>query len=75
MGQVNVITVKVPPELKKKMKQIKVNWSEYVRVCIQKKIEEQRRKAASDTLDEIRARAKPVTTEEIVSWIRDARER
>lgn len=75
MGQVNAITVKVPNELKKKMKEVKVNWSEYVRDCIQKKIDEQRMKAASVKLDEIRTRTKPVTTEELVSWIREDRER
>ena len=75
MGQVNVITVKIPDELKKKMKQVKVNWSEYIRDSIQKKIDEQRMKAASAKLDEVRMRAKPVPTEEVVSWIREDRER
>ena len=75
MGQINVITVKVPSELKKQMKQVKVNWSEYIRDSIQRKIEEQRLKAASAKIDEIRTRAKPVPTEEIVSWIREDRER
>ena len=75
MGQVNVITVKVPAELKKEMKQVKVNWSEYIRECVQKKIKEQKMRAASAKLDEIRARAKPVSEEELLSWIREGRER
>lgn len=75
MGKVNVITVKVPIELKKKMKRVKVNWSEYIRSSIQKKIEEQRLKDASAKLDDVRKRAKPVPTEELVSWIRENRER
>lgn len=75
MGKVNVITVKVPSELKKKMKQVKVNWSAYIRNAIQQKIDEQRLKAASVRLDEIRMRSKPVPTEELVSWIREDRER
>ena len=75
MEQVNVITVKVPSELKKKMKQVKVNWSEYIRECVQKKIDEQRLRAASEKLDEIRKRTKPTSTHEIVSWIREDRER
>lgn len=75
MGKVNVITVKVPIELKKKMKRVKVNWSAYIRSSIQKKIEEQRLKDASAKLDEVRKRAKPVPTEELVSWIREYRER
>jgi hypothetical protein len=75
MEQVNVITVKVPSELKKKMKQVKVNWSEYIRECVQKKIDEQKLRAASEKLDEIRKRTKPTSTQEIVSWIREDRER
>jgi predicted DNA-binding protein len=75
MEQVNIITVRVPSELKKKMKQVKVNWSEYIRECIQKKIDEQKLRAASEKLDEIRKRTKPTSTQEIVSWIREDRER
>jgi post-segregation antitoxin (ccd killing protein) len=75
MEHVDVITVKVPKELKKNMKQVKINWSEYIRECVQKKIDEQKMRAASAKLDEIRKRSKPVSTEEIVSWIREDRER
>ena len=75
MSQINVITVKIPSELKRKMKQVKVNWSEYIRNSIQKKIDEQNLKAASAKLDEVRAKVKPVPTEELVSWIREDRER
>jgi hypothetical protein len=75
MEQVNVITVKVPSELKKKMKQVKVNWSEYIRECVQKKIDEQKLRSASEKLDEIRKRTKPTSTQEIVTWIREDRER
>ena len=75
VSQVNVITVKIPSELKKKMKQVKVNWSEYIRDSIQKKIDEQKLKVASARIDEVRNRAKPVPTEELVSWIREDRER
>jgi len=75
MNKASVITVKVPEELKRRMKQIKVNWSEYIRNAIQKKLEEQRVKAASAKLDEIRARSKSVGTEELVAWIRENRER
>ncbi len=75
MGQEKVITVRIQSDLKEKMKEVKVNWSEYIRECVQKKIDEQRMKAASAKLDEIRARAKPVTNEELVSWIREGREK
>ena len=75
MEQVEVITVKVPLELKKMMKQVDVNWSEFIRQCVQKKIDQEKRKVASLTLDQIRKQTKPTSTDEIVSWIREDRER
>ena len=75
MSQVNVITVKIPSELKKEMKQVKVNWSEFIRDSIQKKIDEQKLRSASAKIDEVRTRTKPVPTEELASWIREDRER
>ncbi len=75
MEQTDQITVKVPHELKKNMKQVKINWSEYIRECVQNKIEEQKMRVASARLDEIRKHTKPTSTEEIVAWIREDRER
>jgi post-segregation antitoxin (ccd killing protein) len=75
MNEKSVITIKIPSDLKKKMRQLKINWSEYIRNAIQKKLEEERKKIASVKLDEIRARSKPVATDELVAWIREYRER
>jgi hypothetical protein len=70
-----VITVKITEKLKADMKTVDENWSEYIRQCIQKRIDQQRRQAASDKLDEIRKHTKPTSTEEIVAWVREDRER
>ena len=75
LSEDSVVTVRVPRELKDEMKRIDINWSQYIRDSIQKKIDEQRVKDASDKLDRIRARTKPVSTEELLSWIREDRER
>jgi len=75
VGKASAVTVKVSDELKEKMKRVRVNWSEYIRQAIQRKIEEQKVKAASVKIDEVRKRAKPVSTDELVSWIREDRER
>lgn len=75
MGKVKTVTVRVSEELKRKMERVKMNWSEYIRGAIQKKVEERRRKVASLNLDEVRKRAETVDTEELVSWIREDRER
>ncbi len=74
MEHTSVITVKVPGELKKKMKQVKVNWSQYIRECVQNKIQQQDMVEASAMLDEIRKRTKPTPTAEVVSWIREDRD-
>ena len=71
--QVAVITVKVSKALKKDMQKIDVNWSQYIRECLQNKINEQKKRVAFDKLDEIRKRSKPVTNEEIFIWIREGR--
>ncbi|MGC8997874.1 MAG: hypothetical protein ACP5JW_00510 [Candidatus Bathyarchaeia archaeon] len=75
MTEKSVITVKIPSDLKKKMKRVKINWSEYIRNAVQKKLEEENKNIASTKLDEIRARSKPVATEELVTWIREYREK
>ncbi|MDI6805672.1 MAG: hypothetical protein QMD20_03285 [Candidatus Bathyarchaeia archaeon] len=75
MSKTSAITVKVSEELKREMKKVKVNWSEYIRSAIEKKLGEQKVKAASATLDEVRARSKSVTTDELVAWIREKREK
>jgi len=75
MNEKSVITVKIPSDLREKMRRLKINWSEYIRSAIQKRLEEERKRAASVKLDEIRARSKPVATDELVAWIREYRER
>lgn len=75
MKQQPVITFKTTEKMKKEMRQIEVNWSEYMRECVQKKINHEKRKAAFAKLDEIRKQSKPVTEEELLSWIREGRER
>jgi hypothetical protein len=69
-----VITVKVTEKLKADMKTVDENWSEYIRQCIQKRIDLHRRQKASEALDEIRKRSKPVSNDELLSWIREGRE-
>jgi hypothetical protein len=75
MSQTKIITVKIPNALKKEMKQVDVNWSEYIRECVQIKIGEQKMKEASAKLDEIRMRAKPISEDELLTWIQEGRER
>jgi hypothetical protein len=57
------------------MKNLDVNWSEYIRQCVKNKIDQEKRTAASIKLHELRKLTKPTSTEEIVAWIREDRER
>jgi predicted transcriptional regulator len=50
------VTVKVDEELKRKMNIVKVNWSEYIREAIQRRVElEERRNAAKKLLEDLKA--------------------
>ena len=44
------ITVKVDEDLKKKMKSIEINWSDYIRRSIRQKIDFEERKGAARNL-------------------------
>jgi len=66
--------VKVPKEMKKKMDEFKMNWSDYIRKSIESKIQETELRKASQKLDEIRSNSKSVSTKELVSWVREDRE-
>ena len=52
----SVICIRVPKELKEEMKEININWSEYIRDLIRKKIREIKMMKASEKIDEIRAK-------------------
>ena len=71
--EIDVITVKIPKTMKKEMKKIELNWSQYIRECLQHKIDEQKKREAFKNLDQIRKRSKPTTNEEILGWIREGR--
>jgi post-segregation antitoxin (ccd killing protein) len=50
------ITIKVDDDLKKAMRMIKINWSEYIREAIRRRIElEERRRATEKLLESLRS--------------------
>ena len=75
MSRLVNVSVKVPEEIRKLMRKVDVNWSEYLREAIEIKIRVEMAKDATRRLDEIRERAGKVPTEELVRWIREDRER
>lgn len=75
IGRLVNVSVKVPRELRDQMKQVDVNWSEYLRSVIEAKVREELAKKASKRLDEIRGKAERIHTGEIVKWLREDRAR
>lgn len=75
MGRMVNVSVKVPEEIKELMKEVDVNWSEYLRGVIEERVRMEMAKKALRRLDEIRRRAGKVPTEVVVRWIREDRER
>jgi chemotaxis regulatin CheY-phosphate phosphatase CheZ len=69
------VTIKVPIELKKRMKEVNINWSEYLRGVIEAKVREELANKSSQRLEGIQSRVKEISTEEIVKWIREDRQR
>ncbi len=54
-----LVTLRVPKELKEKMKRSKVNWSEELRKTIKAKLESDSKKNANEELEGLLADIKP----------------
>jgi predicted transcriptional regulator len=51
----HTVTVKVDEDLKRKMSEVRINWSEYIRDAIRQRIElEERRSAAQKLLESLK---------------------
>jgi hypothetical protein len=68
-----VLSLRVPKELKKEMSRLDVDWAEYVRQAIEQKIRAARKKRASRGIDELRRKTKGVEFDS-VKLIREARD-
>ncbi len=70
------ITIRVDDELRRKMKEIKINWSEYIREAIRRRIElEERKKAAEKLLNDLKEGKRRVPSGFVNEAIREGRER
>jgi len=50
------VTIKVDEELRKKMRSVSINWSDYIRNAIRRRVDmEERRRAAERLLEDLRA--------------------
>jgi hypothetical protein len=74
MSLVRTITVKVDEGLRKRMAEVTINWSRYIRESIVERIErEERKKAAQELLEDIRTRKHVAPRGFINQTIREAR--
>lgn len=69
-----VLSVKVPKEIKKRMKQVPLKWSEVIREAIQEKLREYERSKAIENFLEVTKDAPKLPAGTSVSIIRKMRE-
>ncbi len=70
------ITIRIDEELKRKMREVKINWSEYIREAIRRRIElEEKRKAAEKLLKELKEGKRKVPRGFVDSTVREGRSR
>jgi len=71
-----VITLRIPEELKEKIRnRSDINWSEVVREAIAKRIEIEERLEAVRSIEAAKHRVKPVERGHLDKWIREDRDR
>ena len=69
------VTVKVDEDLRRKMSEVKINWSEYIRDAIRRRIElEEKKRAAEKLLDSLKKKRHVVPSGFINETIREMRE-
>jgi hypothetical protein len=71
----DTVTIKVEEDLKRKMEGIKENWSAYLREAIRRRVEQEERKKAAETLlESLKTDAMKVPEGFVDSIIRETRE-
>ena len=71
----HTVTVKVDEELKRKMGAVRINWSQYIREAIRRRVElEERKRAAEKLLEGLKTRKHVVPKGFINKTIRETRE-
>ncbi|WP_297535450.1 hypothetical protein [Thermococcus sp.] len=69
-----VISVRVPDELKKKMKKYDINWSEEIRRFIATRISEEEKKRTLEMMHELLADGTPAKTGTAKRYVREDRD-
>jgi len=70
----DVVSFRVPRELKKAMKEVDINWSEEIRKFIEKKIKEFEKKRVLDEIDAMLANVPEARKGTTKSYVREDRD-
>ena len=70
-----VISTRIPKELKEEMKRVNVNWEDFVRRAIEEKVKEEKRKMAVKMMDESRKKTEGIKFDsvEVIRGLREKR--
>lgn len=68
-----VFSIRVPKELKEKMRRLDLDWSQYLRDVIKKRIKQEKIKQACQEMDELRKKTAGAKFDSVKA-IREARE-
>jgi hypothetical protein len=68
-----VVSVRIPRELKEDMSKLDLDWADYVRRAIEKKVRAEKMRQASKVMDELREKTKAAKFDS-VRVIREARD-
>jgi len=70
-----VFSIRIPPELKEMMREVKVDWASFVREAVAEKAREEKRKNAIKLMDESRRKTRGVKFDsaKVVRSLRDER--
>ena len=70
----DVVSFRVPRELKKAMKEVDVNWSEEIRKFIEKKVREFEKKRTLDEIDTMLANVREAKKGTAKNYVREDRD-
>jgi len=70
-----VISTRIPKELKEEMKRVNVNWEDFLRRAIEEKLKEEKRKMAVKMMDESRKKTEGIKFDsvEVIRGLREKR--
>jgi len=75
MNVKQVVSLRVPKELKKRMKDIDINWSEEIREFIEAKVREYKKKKALEEIDGMLKNIKKIESGTAARYVREDRDR